>query len=169
VWGCRLKAIQALEVNAQTLSDVVTALNDEHSAVRRWAAAILGASGMPEAVEPLCRSLHSDSSVVVRRTAGDALSDLGDTRAIATLGQALGDRSKLGRWRAARFLDEIGDETAVPFLRRAAEQETEFDVRLEMLAASDRISGGGEAQLPMWMRISGGSPGPQPASAQGTS
>lgn len=55
VWGCRLKAIQALEVNAQTLSDAVTALNDEHSAVRRWAA-ILGASGMPEAVEPLCHS-----------------------------------------------------------------------------------------------------------------
>jgi len=157
MWGRRLKAIQALEVNAQTLSDVVTALNDEHSAVRRWAAAILGASGMPEVVEPLCHSLHSDSSVVVRRTAGDALSDLGDTRAIATMCQALGDRSKLVRWRAARFLNEIGDETAVPFLHRAAEQETEFDVRLEMLAASDRISGGGEAQLPMWMRISGGS------------
>lgn len=80
--------------------------------MRRWATVILGASGVPEAVEPLCRSLHSDSSVVVRRTAGDALSDLGDTHAIATMCQALGDRSKLVRWRAARFLNEIGDETA---------------------------------------------------------
>lgn len=48
-------------------------------------------------------------------------------------------------------------ETAVTPLRRAAEQENEFDVRLEMQAASDRIVGGGEAQLPMWMQISGGS------------
>ena len=156
-WGRRLKAIQALEVNPQTLSAVAAALNDEHSAVRRWAAAILGASGMPEAVEPLCRSLRCDNSVVVRRTAGDALSDLGDTRAIATMCQALTDRSKLVRWRAARFLNEIGDETAVPPLRRAEQQESEFDVRLEMQAASERISGGGETQLPMWMRISGGS------------
>jgi len=52
---------------------------------------------------------------------------------------------------------KLGMRRLVPFLRRAAEQETEFDVRLEMLATSDRISGGGEAQLPMWMRISGGS------------
>lgn len=156
-WGRRLKAIQALEVNPQTLSAVVAALNDEHSAVRRWTAAILGASGTPEAVDPLCRSLRCDNSVVVRRTAGDALSDLGDTRAIATMCQALTDRSKLVRWRAARFLNEIGDETAVPPLRCAEQQESEFDVRLEMQAAIARIVGGGEAQLPMWMRISGGS------------
>jgi len=156
-WGRRLKVIQALMVNPQTLSDVVAALEDEHSAVRRWAAAMLGASGMPEAVEPLYQSLRRDSSVIVRRTAGDALSDLGDARAIATMCQALTDRSKLVRWRAARYLNEMGDETAMLPLRRAAEQESEFDVRLEMQAASDRISGGGEAQLPMWMRISSGS------------
>lgn len=155
-WERRLKAIHALAVNPETLSAVVAALNDQRSAVRRWAAAILGASAIPEAVEPLCHAVLSDGSVVVRRTAGDALSDLGDIRAIATMCRALEDRSKLVRWRAARFLNEVGDQTAVEPLRRAAEREDEFDVRLEMTAAIERIEGGGETQLPMWMRIAQG-------------
>lgn len=155
-WERRLKAIHAIAVNFETLSAVVAALNDERSAVRRWAAAILGASAMPEAVEPLGDAVLFDHSVVVRRTAGDALSDLGDARAIATMGRALEDRSKLVRWRAARFLNEVGDQTAVEPLRRAAEREDEFDVRLEMTAAIGRIEGGGETQLPMWMQIAQG-------------
>lgn len=155
-WERRLKAIHAIAVNSETLSAVVAALNDERSAVRRWAAAILGASAMPEAVEPLGDAVLSDQSVVVRRTAGDALSDLGDARAIATMGRALEDRSKLVRWRAARFLNEVGDQSALEPLRRAAEREDEFDVRLEMTAAIGRIEGGGETQLPMWMRIAQG-------------
>lgn len=155
-WERRLKAIQKIEVNDETFPAVLAALDDERSAIRRWAAAILGGSGMPEAVEPLCRVVLSDSSVVVRRTAGDALSDLGDAQAIATMCQALEDRSKLVRWRAARFLNEVGDETAVEPLRRAAERESEFDVRVEILAATERIEGGGEAQMPMWMRIAKG-------------
>lgn len=155
-WERRLKAIHAIAVNPETLGAVVAALNDERSAVRRWAAAILGASAMPEAVEPLGHVVLSDGSVVVRRTAGDALSDLGDIQAIATMCRALEDRSKLVRWRAARFLNEVGDQTAMEPLRRAAEREDEFDVRLEMTAAIERIEGGGETQLPMWMRIAQG-------------
>ena len=57
------------------------------------------------------------------------------------------------RWRAARFLNETGDESAVEALQKASERESEFDVRLEMEAASERIRGGGERQLPMWMRL----------------
>lgn len=155
-WERRLKAIQKIEVNDETFPAVLAALDDERSAIRRWAAAILGGSGMPEAVEPLALVVLSDTSVVVRRTAGDALSDLGDARAIGTMCQALEDRSKLVRWRAARFLNEVGDETAVEPLRRAQQREGEFDVRVEMLAAMERIEGGGEAQMPMWMRIAKG-------------
>jgi hypothetical protein len=155
-WQRRLKALQAIEVNSETFSAVTAALDDERSAIRRWAAAILGASGMPEAIEPLSHVVHSDGSVVVRRTAGDALSDLGDVRAIEPMCQALEDRSKLVRWRAARFLNEIGDQTAVAPLRCAAEHEGEFDVRMEMVAAIERIEGGGKAQMPMWMRIAHG-------------
>ena len=135
---------------------MVAVLNDERSAIRRWAAAILGGSGMPEAVAPLCKVVLGDSSALVRRTAGDALSDIGDARASGTMCQALEDRSKLVRWRAARFLNEVGDQTALEPLQRAEQHESEFDVRVEMLAASDRIQGGGKAQMPMWMRIAKG-------------
>ncbi len=156
-WGRRLKALQKLEVDAETFPAVVALLNDERSAIRRWAAAILGTSGMPEAVEPLCQVVLSDSSAVVQRTAGDALSDLGDGRAMKTMCKALEDRSKLVRWRAARFLNETGDQTAVESLYRAAENEEEFDVRMEIVAATERIEGGGKAQMPIWMRIARGS------------
>ena len=155
-WERRLKAIQKIEVNASTFPAVVAALDDERSAIRRWAAAILGTSGIPEALEPLCLVVLSDSSVVVRRTAGDALSDLGDARAMGTMCQALDDRSKLVRWRAARFLNEIGDRTVVEPLRRAESHESEFDVRTEMLAAIERIEGGQQGKMPMWMQITGG-------------
>ena len=44
--------LQKIKVDAETFAPVVALLGDERSAIRRWAAAILGASGMSEAVEP---------------------------------------------------------------------------------------------------------------------
>lgn len=155
-WKNRLKALQQIEVNPETLDQVLTLLDDEQSTIRRWAAALLGASGMKDAVEPLCRIALSDPSAIVRRTAGDALSDLGDVAAIATMTQALTDPSKLVRWRAARFSNELGDFGALDALRQAVKSETEFDVRIEMMAALERIEGGGDTQLPMWQRITQG-------------
>ncbi|WP_009632087.1 virulence factor [Synechocystis sp. PCC 7509] len=155
-WKHRLKALQQIEVNSETLDRVLTLLNDEQSTIRRWAAALLGASGMTAVVEPLCQIALADPSAIVRRTAGDALSDLGDVAAIATMTQALTDPSKLMRWRAARFLNELGDLGAVDALHQAVNSETEFDVRIEMMAALERIEGGGDTQLPMWQRITQG-------------
>lgn len=155
-WEHRLKALQQLEVKPETLHQVLTLLSDEQSTIRRWAAALLGASGMEEAVEPLCWLAKSDPSAIVRRTAGDALSDLGDVAAMATMTQALADPSKLVRWRAARFLNEMGDSSAVDALHQAIKSETEFDVRIEMMAALERIEGGGDTLLPMWQRITQG-------------
>ncbi|MES1022605.1 virulence factor [Gloeocapsa sp. BRSZ] len=155
-WKQRLKALQQIEVTSETFSQIVALLDDEQSTIRRWAAALLGASSMAIAIEPLCRVILTDPSAIVRRTAGDALNDLGDDSAIATMCQALADPSKLVRWRAARFLNEMGDQSAVDALRRAVECEAEFDVRIEMMAALERIEGGGETQLPMWQRITQG-------------
>ncbi len=155
-WKNRLKALQQLEVNPETLDRVLALLDDEQSTIRRWAAALLGASGMKDAVEPLCRIALSDPSAIVRRTAGDALSDLGDTGALATMTKALTDPSKLVRWRAARFSNELGDFGALDALHKAVKSETEFDVRIEMMAALERIEGGGDTQLPMWQRITQG-------------
>ncbi len=156
-WKYRLKALQQIEVTPETFPQIVAVLDNEQSTIRRWAAALLGASGMTAAVEPLCRVVLADTSAIVRRTAGDALSDLGDINAMVTMCQVLEDPSKLVRWRAARFLNEMGEQTAVHALRRAVERETEFDVRVEMMAALERIQGGGETQLPMWQRIAQGS------------
>lgn len=153
-WKQRLKAIQQLEINHETFPAIVNALNDDRATIRRWASALLGASESEQAIAPLSEMVLHDPSVIVRRTAGDALSDLGNAEAIPTMCQALQDRSKLVRWRAARFLSEMGDESAIAALETARDQEQEFDVRLEVNAALDRISRGEERQLPMWMRLS---------------
>ncbi len=155
-WKYRLKALQQIEVTPEILPLLVALLHDEQSTIRRWAAALLGANGMAVAVQPLSQVVLKDSSAIVRRTAGDALSDLGDICAMATMAQALADPSKLVRWRAARFLNELGDRTAVDALHQAIEREVEFDVRIEMMTALERIEGGGDAQLPMWQRITQG-------------
>jgi len=152
-WKRRLKALQQLDVTAETLPTVVAVLDDEKSTIRRWAAALLGASTLTTAVVPLCRLARQDPSPIVRRTAGDALSDIGDPSATATMIEALSDPSELVRWRAARFLNEIGDHTAVEPLRRAIEQESKFDVKVEMMTALERIEAGANPQMPMWMRL----------------
>jgi HEAT repeat protein len=60
------------------------------------------------------------------------------------------------RWRAARFLTEMGDQSVLEPLRQAAQQESEFDVQVEMMAALERIETGRDVQMPMWMRLTQG-------------
>ena len=156
-WKRRLKAVQQIEVDKDTFPTIVALLKDDKISIRRWAAALLGASECAEAIQPLHEALQTDKSAIVRRTAGDALSDLGDPQASEAMIAALQDASSLVRWRASRFLTELGDETAVEPLLQAVKSESEFDVRVEMQAAIERIQSGGEVQLPMWMRISQGS------------
>lgn len=156
-WKQRLKAIQKIEIDEKTFPAVVDSLKDERATIRRWAAALLGASEQAEAVPPLRQVLLTDPSPIVRRTAGDALSDLGNPQASEAMVTVLGDASSLVRWRAARFLNELGDASAVEPLTQAAKAESEFDVRVEMTAAIDRIQAGKASQLPMWMRISNAS------------
>ena len=160
-WKRRLKAVQDIEVDEDTFATIVALLKDEKVAIRRWASALLGSSEYAAAIPPLCEMLHGDRSAIVRRTAGDALSDLGDPQASEAMITALEDGSSLVRWRASRFLTELGDETAVEPLMQAVETEPEFDVQVEMQAAIERIQSGGEVQLPMWMRISQGASGDQ--------
>lgn len=152
-WKHRLKALQQLDVTAETLPAAIALLDDDKSTLRRWAAALLGASTLTAAVAPLCHVASQDPSPMVRRTAGDALSDIGDPSAMATMIAALRDASELVRWRAARFLNEIGDHTAIEPLRQAIEQEAKFDVKAEMMAALERIEAGANTQMPMWMRL----------------
>ncbi|MEM9138121.1 MAG: virulence factor, partial [Cyanobacteria bacterium P01_F01_bin.42] len=155
-WKRRLKAVQEIEVDDDTFPTIVSLLHDERVAIRRWASALLGSSETSEAIAPLCGVMKDDKSPIVRRTAGDALNDLGDPQAGPAMIESLKDSSSLVRWRASRFLTELGDDSALEPLMESVEGEPEFDVRVEMQAAIERIESGGEVQLPMWMRITQG-------------
>jgi len=151
-WHQRLMAVQALGTSEDAVPALIEALKDPNHQVRRLVAASLGASGNSAAVDPLSHALLNDPSVAVRRTAGDALSDLGSVSAQPAVLRALSDPNKLVRWRAARFLADVGTEEALPFLREAA-SDPEFEVRLEVEAAIERISGGKEGSMPVWKKI----------------
>jgi hypothetical protein len=59
-------------------------------------------------------AFQNEKNPMMRRTAGDAFSDLGDQRAVPYAVTALeGDRSKLVQWRAARILGELADSTEI--------------------------------------------------------
>jgi HEAT repeat protein len=111
----------------------------------------LGLTGDPAAVPPLCDALD-DETVSVRRTAGDALSDLADPRAIGPMAKALQDPNKLVRWRAARFLYETGDESALAALHAVAE-DPEFEVRMQIRLAIERIESGDSGEGPIWQQM----------------
>jgi Virulence factor/HEAT repeats/Scaffold protein Nfu/NifU N terminal len=151
-WQPRLAAVHELSRCAEPVELLTLALKDAHPQVRRLAAAALGATGSAAAVAPLCDALLNDQSVGVRRTAGDALSDIGDLAAQPTMCRALSDSNKLVRWRAARFLSEVGTPEALPHLAKAADDQ-EFEIRLEVQSAIQRIGGGGQGLGPAWKRI----------------
>ena len=66
--------------------------------------------------------------------------------------EALKDQNKIVRWRAARFLYEAGDETAIPGLREA-QNDTEFEVSMQVQIALERIEGGEEAEGSVWQQM----------------
>jgi hypothetical protein len=151
-WANRLKAVQELSEMKDTTALLASALVDEHQQVRRLAAAALGASADANAVTALARVFLEDVSPGVRRTAGDALSDIGSVEAVPSACRALLDPNKLVRWRAARLLADLGTEYALPYLRDAL-GDSQFEVNLEIESAIERISGGKEASFPMWKKI----------------
>jgi hypothetical protein len=117
----------------------------------------------------------------MRRTAGDALSDLGDARAVPFAVQALeNDRSKLVQWRAARVIGELGDANdmhIVAVLKQASfSSKYAFEVAFEIKDAlrkvkarvvqmstsssssdtDDRIGNGAPKTGPVWKQIQEG-------------
>jgi len=64
----------------------------------------------------------------------------------------LTDENRIVRWRAAMFLYEIGDETAIPALQEASE-DPEFEVRMQIKMALDRIQDGEAAKGSIWHQM----------------
>lgn len=149
-WRKRYAALEQLEPEPASLEVIVRALDDPNPSVRRLATVYLGQIG--EGVLPHLIRMLTDTSPAVRRAAGDCLSDLGDPAAIGPMCTALQDGSKLVRWRVARYLYEVGDDSALPALRAAAE-DPEFEVRLQVQMAIDRIEGGHSTVEPAWKQL----------------
>ncbi|MBW3113232.1 MULTISPECIES: conserved virulence factor C family protein [Bacillaceae] len=151
-WQTRYQKLDSME--DPTLADLPLlekALEDEKVSIRRLAVVYLGMIEDVKVLPLLYKGLH-DKSVTVRRTAGDCLSDLGFPDAIPEMIQALKDKSKLVRWRAAMFLYEVGDESALTGLKEA-ENDPEFEVKLQVKMAIERIEGGEEAKGSVWKQM----------------
>lgn len=127
------------------------ALKDEKMSIRRLATVYLGMIE-DKAVIPYVEQALKDKSWAVRRTAGDCLSDLGFKEFEDAAIELLGDRNKLVRWRAAMFLYETGTEKALPALKEA-EEDPEFEVKLQIRMAIARIAGGEQAQGSVWKQM----------------
>ncbi|MCG5105310.1 conserved virulence factor C family protein [Oceanobacillus alkalisoli] len=151
-WKVRYAALdKIIEPSLKHLPLLDKALDDAKASVRRLATAYLGMIEEPEVLPSLYKALK-DKAVNVRRTAGDCLSDLGFTEAIPEMMKTLDDKSQIVRWRGAMFLYEVGDERAIPALE-AKINDPEFEVRMQVQLALERIKGGKEAKGSIWHQM----------------
>jgi hypothetical protein len=134
------------------LANFVSSSKAKKSA-RRNALAFLGGTGggttTSENVADLVfhaivSALQNEKNPAMRRTAGDALSDLGDSRAVPFAVKALeDDRSKLVQWRAARVIGELGDANdIVAVLKQAlfsSNKKYAFEVAFEIKDALRKV------------------------------
>ena len=151
-WQNRYQLLEQMDDPAlEDLPVLEKALSDEKPSIRRLATVYLGMIKDKAVLPLLYRALH-DKTVTVRRTAGDCLSDLGFAEAGEEMTKALQDPSKLVRWRAAMFLYEEGDEKSLSALK-AAENDPEFEVSMQIKMAIERIEGGEEARGSVWKQM----------------
>ncbi len=152
-WQVRFAAMKDLGADGIPAPKLISALNDDRMSNRRLAAVylVIRKDEDLDTVPHLCTALR-DEAVGVRRTAGDALNDLGDNRANEAMATTLGDPNKLVRWRAARFLYELGDDACLPALRDARD-DSAYEVRMQVRQAIERIEGGTSPDGPVWQQM----------------
>ncbi|OXS80221.1 conserved virulence factor C family protein [Domibacillus enclensis] len=151
-WRTRYQQLEQMpDPDVSDIPLLEAALQDEKAAIRRLAVVYAGMIE-DERILPVLFKAMEDSAVTVRRTAGDCMSDLGFPEAAGMMIKALQDRSKIVRWRAAMFLYEMGDEQSLPALREAAD-DPEFEVKMQVMMAIERIEGGEEAKGSVWKQM----------------
>lgn len=151
-WKKRYQALEQMpDPTIEDLPVLERALEDEKSSIRRLAVVYLGMIEDKRVLPYIYKGLE-DNTVTVRRTAGDCLSDLGFVEAEERMAEALKDKSKIVRWRAAMFLYEVGTEKSLPALK-AAVNDSEFEVDLQIKMAIERIEGGEEAKGSIWKQM----------------
>jgi hypothetical protein len=150
-WKQRYAHLEQMDPKEEDIPVLAKALDDPKTSIRRQAVVYLGMIESSDVLPLLYKGLE-DKTVTVRRTAGDCLSDIGDPKAIPAMIKSLSDSSKIVRWRAAMFLYEVGDESAVEALK-AAEDDPEFEVSLQVKMALERIEHGEEAKGSVWKQM----------------
>lgn len=151
-WEKRFQLIdQMTDPDVSDLSLLDRALEDEKMSIRRLATVYLGMIE-DESVIPYVEKALKDKSWAVRRTAGDCMSDLGFAGFENAAIDALKDKNKLVRWRAAMFLYESGTDNALDALHEA-ENDPEFEVKLQVRMAIARITEGEEAKGSIWKQM----------------
>lgn len=111
------------------------------------AARILGEIRNRNAVEPLCRKLHTDADFWVRYWAAWALRAIGDDAALPALADALSsDDFEDVRWVASRALGDAGASGAMPILLEALAHDPAPLVRAAAAEALGKFSS--EAAVP---------------------
>ena len=127
------------------------ALDDEKMQVRCIAVSLLAMIESKETLQYLSQAMK-DRAVPVRRTAADAYSDLGFKEGLTDMYEALGDKSPIVRWRAAMFIYEMGDESSLQALR-PHQDDSQYDVRLQIEMAITRIEQGESALGSVWKQM----------------
>lgn len=151
-WQKRYQLLDQLpDPEVEDLPLLEKALEDEQMSIRRLAVVYLGMIEDTAVVPYLARALQ-DKSGAVRRTAGDCMSDLGFVEFQPYMMTALKDKNKLVRWRAAMYLFETGTEMCLPALHEA-EDDKEFEVKLQVKMAIARIEQGEEAKGSVWKQM----------------
>ena len=151
-WEVRFQLLDQIpDPTIEDLPLLALALRDEKISIRRLATVYLGMIEDVEVVPYLAEALQ-DKSASVRRTAGDCMSDLSFVEFEKPMQLALKDRNKLVRWRAAMFLYETGTEDSIPSLKEAQEDK-EFEVKLQVEMALERITQGEDAKGSMWRQM----------------
>lgn len=151
-WHARFQLLDQMpDPEVEDIPLLEKALEDPQMSIRRLATVYLGMIEDEKVVEPLAKALH-DKSAAVRRTAGDCMSDLGFVQFEPYIMEALKDKNKLVRWRAAMFLYETGTEHCLKALKEA-EEDPEFEVKLQVKMAIARIELGEEAKGSVWKQM----------------
>ncbi len=111
---------------------------------KRFKVELLGPTKSNQVVNELLKALK-DSDWGVRRSAAEALANIGLETAIPGLLKALEDSDWYVRWKAVEALGEIGSETAIPGLLKALEDSDKY-VRMKAVEALGKI--GSETAIP---------------------
>lgn len=122
------------------IDHLIDALDDEDEMVRDNVIFALGELEGTKAVPRLVRTLKSDKSPRVRKSAAKSLGMIKAVPAVGALVAALADPDFKVRKSAARALGRIGDKSAVPALTTAL-QDPDYTVVKYVEDAIERLTG----------------------------